>query len=330
MSNILDEFVSLVTSRKHGRSRGFIKINCPACGDTRLRGGLLLTDSGGFRYSCFNGGCPYTQPTGWEPGNGLNGRVRQLFETLGGDIRRIPPQDRRRINNLPGSTPKPREPNRDVATKFPDVSMPAGSMLLEEAVEKHEEAQDVLAYLNSRSPLYLEVDYPFMWSPKYPQHLLIPFLHYGQRVVGYMGRKITNVTGGARFIQRSASDFMFNQYLLSTQHDQLAFVMESPLDAILFNGIATRDNRLSTRQINLLNQSGRTPVLVPDQNQEDAEPFMKAAEDNGWFIAMPRWDMKDPGEAITKKGLLWTVEAITSSMTKDYKKARQLQMIKQG
>src|SRR5579863_2446944 len=67
-------------------SRGWVSVNCPACGDRKHRGRFLETPTGGLRYMCYNGGCEFTSATRWEPDDGFIGRrVRQLYELLGGD-----------------------------------------------------------------------------------------------------------------------------------------------------------------------------------------------------------------------------------------------------
>lgn len=335
MAKIYDEFHSLVSGRPNSKARGFTNINCPACGDKRRRGGFAPTATGGFRYFCFNGGCTYNiQPTGWEPGNGLTGRVRNLFELLGGNIQRIPFKERFRQNtkitdkngNVVGH-----EKKLTVATQFPEVELPIDTDFLADAIDYDERALPVLEYVEKRSPLFLETDYPLLWTPKYPKYLLLPYMHFGEKVVGYMGRHITNTSGKDRFIQRAPRDYLFGQHRLSTESGKYVFVMESPLDSILFRGVATRDNRLTEKQINLLNMSGRTPVLIPDQNSKiEAEPYLKAARENGWYVSIPDWNFKDPGEAIQKNGLLWTIEEVTSAMTKNPKMANFLMAGAQG
>lgn len=319
MSVILDEFSALIHGRKHTKSREWTNINCPACGDTRWpgRGGFYTTETGGFRYSCFNGGCPYnTKPTGWEPGNGLVGRVKELFELLGGDIKRIPSSERLPKN----SKNKKRTKNDSVVTTFPDASLPPNTMMLEDVYQVDDRAERVMAYLFDRSPVFIDIDFPFMWSSKYPNYLIVPYIHYDDQIVGYMGRNIDKEDGGGRFIQRAPRDYMFNQYQLTKGTGKYVYVMESPLDAVLFDGLGTRDNRLSQRQINLLNKTSRQPVLIPDLKDGEWGPYLKAAKENNWLVSVPEWKYKDPGEAVHDLGLLNTIDMVTSSMTKNYTK----------
>src|SRR5580704_1562712 len=91
MSNeVIEAIRRVIPYRSKRNARGWIQFNCPSCGDKRNRGGLMETPTGGFRYRCFNGGCPYENPTGWEPDEGLVGRARRLFLLLDGDLSDIP------------------------------------------------------------------------------------------------------------------------------------------------------------------------------------------------------------------------------------------------
>jgi len=321
MSRFLDEMTNLIQSRPNYAARGFINIDCPACGDKRKRGGFAPTPSGGWRYSCYNGGCTYsTQPTGWEEGNGIGGRVKHLFEMLGGDINRIPAVDRlRKANPITDKTGKVLgyEKRLSIASKFPEVLLPRGSYLLEEAATDNTDAEEVLAYLYERSPLYVENEFPFLWAPKHPTYLIIPFLHF-DTVVGYLGRNINETSGSNRFIQRAPADYMFNQHLLSQGESKTIFVMESPMDAILLRGIGVRSNRITERQENLLKISNKRPILIPDQRGEESVQFYHLAKEHGWAMAVPDWPYKDAGEALTKIGLLSTIKALTTSVSTNY------------
>jgi len=321
MSVFLDEMMNLIKSRPNRWNNGWLCINCPECGDKRQRGGFMTTPTGGWRYHCFNGGCTYsTQATGWEEGNGISGKVKQLFERLGGDINRIPAVDRlRKTKPITDKTGKilGYEKRLPIAGKFTEIVLPKGTHLLEEAAEDDSDAEEVLAYLYERSPLYLECDFPFLWTPKYPEHLIIPFIHFG-KVVGYLGRNINKKSGANRFIQRVSPDYMFNQHLLTMGESKTIFVMESPMDAILLRGIGTRSNNITERQGNLLKISNKNPILIPDQCGTESLPFYHMAKEQGWAMAVPDWPYKDAGEAITKIGLLSTIKALTTSVSTNY------------
>lgn len=328
MSQIYDRFHTLILSRPHYRARGWINVNCPACGDQRQRGGFMPTNTGGFRYYCYNGGCTFhDHATGWEPGNGLSGRPRYLFELLGGNIRDIPIRELLRQNrtiydetgNVIGQ-----EERLETVTKFPDVELPERCEILSEVATQDKRAQRVQDYLlNKRGEVYRDL-YPFLWTPEKPDFLIIPYLHYKDQVVGYLGRDITKTTGKDRFIQRAPQDYMFGQHTLFQKSARYVLVMESPLAAIALRGVATRGSTFTDKQINLLKISGREPILVPDKIKRETSSYLDTAESNKWRIAVPKDDkgIKDPGDMIRRYGVLYTMEYLVSNATFNYTKAK--------
>lgn len=324
---ITDRFHDLIHGRPHYSARGFTNIDCPACGDRRKRGGFAPTTTGGWRYYCYNGGCTFhEQPTGWEPGNGLFGRPLKLFHMLGGKLRDIPFSERVRKNkalirdrrgNVVGI-----EEDLDVVTRFHPCELPEGSDLLAEQAEKYPAARMVLNYLNQRGPFLID-KYPFCWTQKLPNTLLIPYVH-GNIIVGYLGRNIYAKEGDPnRFIQRAPTDFMFNQNSLNSDEIN-TIVVEAPLDAIAVEGVATRGSKFTQKQVNLLRVSGKEPILVPDFKRGEWGNYLETAETYQWSISIPDWagKLKDVGESITRNGLLFTTVSIVQGATKNYKQAR--------
>ena len=314
---ILSEFKNAVMSRPHYSARGFHNVNCPACGDRRKRGGFAPTPTGGFRYFCYNAGCTFNeQPTGWEPGNGLVGRVATLFRLLGCSIKAIPLKERM-VTNVE------RQDSVEVATKFSTRDLPGGSMPIMKALEKFgDRAAPAVEYLFSRGDFYLYPDYEnrFWWSVTIPDFVLIPFFHH-DRVVGYMGRSIRKgVDGTKRFIQSAEKEYLFDQHRIKNMSKHV-LVMESPMSAIPLGGVASRSNRLSPKQVNLLKVSDKIPVLIPDYKGEEWKPYLNVAEQEGWPIATPNWKYKDVGAAMQDMGCANALMVLMESMTVNYKMA---------
>lgn len=331
MVSIVDEMRDLVPPGAQHSGTGWYNFNCPSCGDKRKRGGLLFTDEGGFKYYCFNGGCEFNiKPTGWSPEmDGFGGRPRRLFEDLGGDIRRIPV---RQLMRRGGYTfdqkgnikeDKPLE----VSWRFPEGSLPEGSMMLLEAAREHTEALDVLAYLKQRKvPPNKIRGFDFVWTPKHPYHLIIPYIHH-DTIVGYVGRSIRKSGSGSdRFIQNSPSDYIFNQHLLRTYTSKYLFVVEAPLDAISLECLAIRNDRLTKKQANLLQVSGKDVVLIPDLKEGEWKGFFEEAKDHNWYLSIPDWGegIGDVQESITKSGLLYTITCVMRGTTRNYTRAEVL------
>ncbi len=310
-------FHRLVNSRPHYKGRGFTNINCPSCGDKRKRGGFAPTPTGGFRYFCYNGGCEYNEtPTGWEPGNGLGGRVGRLFGLLGGNFKEVPLRERFNQNHS-------REESAEIATHFPNIHLPGGSLPLLTALERFgDKVAPVVQYMYERGDFYLYEDYDkrFWWSPEMPTKVIIPFFHQDKKVVGYLGRDIYK-SGPDRFVQKGPPDYLFNQHYLKSHDENHILVMESPMSAIPLNGLGTRANRLTKKQINLLRLSRKIPVLIPDYKGDEWQSYLHTAIEEAWPIAAPNWKYKDVGAAMKELGCLCVTKIIMETKTRDYKLA---------
>ena len=333
MTDILDEFRLAIPANRRTTPSGWVNFCCPACGDKRYRGGFNTTPSGGFRYYCFNGGCEYNiKPTGWEPGNGFGGRPRRLFEMLGGDIKRIPLQEIMKWNTqrfTPTGEADGEEEQLDVVWKFPEVSLPPNSQPLLNVYQSETAANKVMEYAVRRVGTFVK-NLPFYWSPEHPYFLLIPYLHYGNKVIGWLGRHIYRKSGPKRFIQHAPSDYVFNQHLISAYSARYLFVVESPLDAMLLGCVAVRNDRMTERQENLLKVSGKDIVLVPDLKQGESGGFLEIAERNQWFVSIPDFAgttakahrKSDLADSVVSNGLLYTIEAVMGGTTRNFKRAR--------
>lgn len=343
MTDILDEIRLVIPGNRRNSPSGWINFCCPACNDRRFRGGFLFTPSGGFRYYCFNGGCDFNlRPTGWEPEEGFGGRPRKLFEMLGGDIRKIPLKDIMRGNtkryNKAGEV-EGEEKEVDVTWQFPTVEMPENSSLLIDVAQSDPAANKVMQYAAKERRLgHMVKELPLMWSPAQPYYLLIPYLHYQDKIVGYLGRHIYRKSGPKRFIQKAPKDYVFNQHLISTYDARYLFVVESPLDALILGCLAVRNDRMTEKQINLLKVSGKEIVLIPDRKEGEWEGFFQAAEENNWFVSVPRWSnayervhrSSDIAECAQRNGRLYTIETIMQAATRNLHKAREMILIQKA
>lgn len=322
MDSIADVFEKAVRGHNHRMSRGGIKVNCPSCGETRMRGWFIRSQTGGFRYKCYNGGCEFETATGWEDGKFLSQRAQDLFKAFGGRASELPSPPREsatkqlRERRLP--PPKP-----DIRTRFDTMALPDGSMSLADAFLKYEDAGDVAEYLNTRGACYFHADrlWRFSWSPKMPRHLIMPFYHESDQIVGYLARNIDITTGPDRFEQRSQYGYVFNQHIIRKYVPEYLFVMESPLSAIALDGLATRSTSLNTNAIELIKASGKTPILIPDMKDIEGGSYVETALNHGWRVAMLD-GYKDPGESIAKNGALFTAKLILDSAKSNLTKAR--------
>jgi hypothetical protein len=335
MTDILDEFRLAIPANRRPGPGGWINFCCPACGDRRYRGGVNFTPTGGWRYKCFNGGCEFdSQPTGWEPGNGFGGRPRKLFELMGGDIRRIPLTERMRWSTTKFSADGSiieKGKDLEVVHTFPEVELPAGCELLFDIFEQNTTASKVMQYAHGRMGRDFVEKFPLYWTEEHPYYVIMPYFHYRDKIVGYIGRHIYHTKGSKRFIQRAPNDYLFNQHLLATYSARYLFVVESPMDAVLLGCVASRSDRLTDKQINLLKVSGKDIVMVPDCKKGESSEFVRQAKDNKWFVSIPTWTGKwnpdilrttDIGRSVVKDGLLYTIEIMMKATTRNFERVK--------
>jgi hypothetical protein len=113
--------------------------------------------------------------------------------------------------------------------------------------------------------------------------------------------------------------YMAGQDRIFDKRNRNLIVVESPLDAMLLRGIGVRSNVLTKSQVKLLKVSGKTIVLVPDYNKEEAAGFIKVAQENDWYLSAPFSNdlrFKDIGDVIKYGGMLYTIERIMAERTK--------------
>jgi len=102
------------------------------------------------------------------------------------------------------------------------------------------------------------------------------------------------------------------------------------MDAVLLGCVAARNDRLTEKQINLLKVSGKDIVMVPDCKTGEYTEFLRQAEENNWFVAIPEWTGKsnpdslkttDIGRSVVKDGLLFTIELMMKGATRNFVRA---------
>lgn len=289
--------------------KGIYNLNCPYCGDKRGRLGIFVLPGGGIRAKCFNGGCAFENPTGWEPGGRIGGRLKLMFKLLGGNVMDLPMD----AMSGPAGPGNRLEDKRGWTDSFQEVELPRGCVnAFGPGVP-----DSVAEYLASRGE-ELCASHEFLWSPAAPTYAIVPFRHYG-RVVGYMGRNTS--ASGQKFIGRCAQDYIFAQDTIRDASRSVILV-EGVFDAIAIGGVAGRSSALTKSQAELLDDCGSAVIVLPDQQQEGLS-YVEAARKRGWYVSIPEWDpgVKDAAQAAARYGKLYAIESVVSGACRDYNKA---------
>lgn len=321
------EYFEDVVDRNHplNNSNGWKSLNCPMCNDRRRRLGVLYTDTGGIRVSCFNGGCELQiSPTGWEPDSPVGNRIRKLYEMLGGSWSSIPIADRGAFARKTGrSSIRSKLMNVEPTPQwnFRKQSLPKDTLIVsKENAEKYQGVKDALDYLKSRSEAFMELNVKFGWSPEFPDYVILPYYGDNGTIHGYVGRNIRGDKDN-RFIQRKPQNFIYGQHLARKKSGYL-FIMESAFDASLVSGCATLSAKMNPTQVATIKSlKHRIPILIPDQTKDmEYKSFVSVAKDNDWLISAPKWGYKDFGEAVKEMGLIRATKTIIDSANKKYLK----------
>ena len=299
-----------------------ISFNCPCCvymgesrPDTKGRGGLFI-EYDTIGYNCFNCRFKFRQ----EKGERLGFKVKKFMELLGVPSSEI---NKAQLESLKSSSVAYNLLGLDVVAKskpkldldFKKVELPSGTRLIHDEILKND-SKDLLDVYNYAVDRGVE-NHPFiMWSPsksnKLNRRLIIPFMYDGD-IVGYTARLIDKCKKEERYITRSpnSSKYVFNIDSIFKDRKYL-FVNESPIDSLLYDGIATMNFEPTYNQVQLINQFKGKIVVIPDFGSGGMK-MIDTAVQNGWSVFFPDWnDNFDLGEATQMYGKLFVVDRIIS------------------
>lgn len=299
-----------------------ISFNCPCCvymgesrPDTKGRGGLFI-EYDTIGYNCFNCRFKFRQ----EKGQRLGFKIKKFMELLG-----VPSSDinKAQLESLKSSSVAYNLLGLDVSTKskpkldldFKKVELPSGTKLIHDEILKND-SKDLVDVYNYAVDRGVENHPYIMWSPskdnKLNRRLIIPFMHDGD-IVGYTARMIDKCKKEDRYITRSpnSSKYVFNIDSIFKQRKYL-LVNESPIDSLLYDGIATMNFEPTYNQVQLINQFKGTVIVIPDFGSGGMK-MIDTAVRNNWSVFFPDWnDNFDLGEATQMYGKLFVVDRIIS------------------
>lgn len=313
--DVLETVINHLPSKKRQTSGGWMSFNAVCCHhrghshDKRGRGGLIIHD-GGFSYSCFN--CSFK--TSWIPGKSLSQNNKSFLSYLGlteNQIQHINFELLKSKGSSNGGVSK-----KQIIRSFKKVNLPNGSKPLEYWLNNPtNDFLKVLNYLLSRDEqlLYLH-EYYYSDDPQYKNRLIIPFFSHGE-IVGYTARLGFQLKKNeVRYLTQGADGILFNGDVLDNPLRKIVTVCEGIFDAIAIDGVACMKQTLSDKQIQLLENSEKTVVIVPDRDNS-GKKLVEQALELGYTVAFPEWceGIKDCADAVKKYGRLFTVSQILNS-----------------
>jgi hypothetical protein len=301
---IVETILSYLPSKRKTTPSGWTKFNAVCChqrgytADTRGRAGIIQNGDG-ISYHCFN--CGYK--ASFKVGRLINLKMKQLLNWLN------VPDDVVAQLSLAALKQQDQEPQTvaEVKLAIQPKFLPEDSQLLVDAVLNTDSAIPVLEYLLSRN--FGVDDYPWHWSPAYPDRLIIPFYH-NSVVCGWTARKITD--GKPKYLSDQTPGYVFN---LDRQQDNREFIIvtEGPFDALAVNGVAMLGAELMAQQYQQLKVLGKEIILVPDRDSAGLRTLETILDqDLDIAVSMPHWPhtVKDCAQALALFGRTATMHSI--------------------
>lgn len=297
-----------------------ISFNCPCCvymgesrPDTRGRGGLFI-EADTIGYNCFN--CRFKCRQ--DKSEKLNFKTKKFLELLGVpsiDINRVQLDSLKNSSvaySILGLDEKPKVTTK-VDLNFKSVELPEGTRLLHDILTE-DVSSDVIDVYNYAIDRGVE-GYPFlMWcdskAHRMNRRLIIPYMYRG-KVVGYTARLIDKCKKNERYYTQSpnSSNYVFNLDSIYKKRKYL-IINESPIDSILYDGVATMNFEPTYKQIKLINEFKGKKIVVPDFGI-GGSTMIKCAVENNWSVFYPEWNTGfDLGEATQMYGKLFVLERI--------------------
>jgi hypothetical protein len=305
------------------------QLNCPMCisrgetVDTKYRCGITRS-ANGFGVNCFN--CRFT--CGYKLGKSLSQRVADFLAGIGMPDREIK-LIRLTAQSIVGFVKIVEQTQPDFNPQFATVELPFGSQSLNHWESVKCTDPNYLAvtdYLLERGEAVINAS-RYYWSPVVDhglnRKLLIP-CWYERRLVGWIGRSID--PDKRKYYNQTPPHFLFNSSCLTRPNRKYLFIVEGIFDALVIGGVAAGSNSLSSQQIRWINQSGKIPVVIPDQDhagrgliniaiqQKWAVSFPNNGRDNWWHSEM---HIKDVDEAVRQFGKLYTLRSIIETIVYD-------------
>lgn len=316
----------LPAQAKH--TRKCISFNCPCCvymgerrADTRGRGGLFI-EADTIGYNCFN--CRFKCL--YKAGEGLSFRMKKFLELLGVpsiEISRIRFEELRNssitykvLGSVSTTVSKPR-----LDIDFEDVELPRNTCLLHDLISDNSASEDVLDVISYAIDRGVSNHPYLMWVNdtynKFNRRLMIPYI-FRDKVVGYTARCIDPCKKNERYVSVSpnTSKYVFNADCLFKNRKYL-IITESPIDSILYDGVATMNFQATKKQINLINEFKGEKIVVPDFGSGGLS-MIDTATSEGWGVYFPEWNTKfDLGEASQLYGRIFVLERILTQYVKN-------------
>jgi hypothetical protein len=312
MEDLIRKYVTLPT---HPTARGWYSIKCLVCKDYKIRGGFRFADNITY-YHCFNCAAKGSYDNDRKFLSEDMVKILDAFNIPNNEIDLI------KFQSL-GHTYIKKDKKTSDLVQNPIYEIP----LLPHFYKLTNDNNDTWSIIARE---YLQYDrginwqdYPFFLSKgdktkqgsQWIGRLIIP-LYRRSRLIFYQGR---DLVGTRKLKYKNAmlnnnSIILYGYDELYTATNDPLFIVEGFFDAFMINGIAIMGNELHKPKIDVINQSNRRKIYIPDLYGNGGEPALVAIN-AGWEVSIPDiGSCKDINEAITRFGKLYVLKSIMDNV----------------
>lgn len=306
----MQELITQYINVSNPSATGWYSVKCQCCNDYKVRGGFNIRDDS-VVYHCFNCNTKASYFNNGVVSDGMR-EVLQAFNVPLDEIQRIS------LKNL-GKTSSVIE--RKVVDTNPifEIALPKTfyRLVLDGSDPWSNVAIDYLEHdrgITDYKMFYLSHGNTTEVEKKWYGRLIIPF-YRDNKLIFYQGRSLNEST--RRYINSTVSNdavILYNYKELTRNVDDPLFITEGFFDAYHLNGIAINGNELSPKKINVINQSRRRKIYIPDRYGNGKQAAFNAIE-AGWDVSIPDiGDCKDINQAVVRFGFLYVYKSLMDNI----------------
>lgn len=296
-------------------SSGWHTVNCRLCGDYKPRGGFLF-DHGSVAYKCFNCGTKTTHKQSYQK---FQKDMYAVLIAFGIDM-----QLARRTLFQSWSNPTEMTPEEEAEHKLllppPVITLPAEFEFLNSTNPAHAAA---IVYVESRKINYrkygLMVSNTTNSENKWFERVIVPVYNRSQQFIFYQGRSYTGSNKRWDSPRDSKQNVLFGYHNLDDDRDTV-IVCEGTFDAMSVDGVSILGSEFSQFQANMLNQSRKTKIIVPNKDKNGYRMATQALA-LGFNLSFPDFgDADDINTALQQYGRMYVEQQILQKIaTTTYK-----------
>lgn len=311
LESVIRQYVYL-PPRPNGR--GFFPVLCKVCGDHGKKG-----KRAGFKfegpvvgYNCFNCG----HSTLFDPSEHktMPEKMKEVLSAFN-----IPEVDWQPVlfGALTADGTRSKEVPQFIDIEPKEIVFPSYFYELTDD-PKDEWAQWAIEYLTKdrlidwkAQPFYLAHKTTAPDNARWYGRLIIP-VYKDNKLIFWQGRDLTGLLQKKYLSPDVPRDKILGGFNRLYEHtDTPLYVTEGWFDSYWLKGVSVFGNKMTPEQINWLNRSNRTKVIVPDRFG-DGQLLAEQAIELGWSVSLPDFgsDIKDVNDAVKQYGVLYTLKTI--------------------